>query len=60
MRTGAAHYVELARAYARGAGVAERMTMEELLRTLTALPGPTGEEDAVLAWLEAEWGGGAR
>ena len=29
--------------------------MEELLRTLTELPGPTGGEDAVLAWLEGEW-----
>ncbi len=31
--------------------------MEELLRTLSELPGPTGEEDAVLAWLEREWEG---
>jgi putative aminopeptidase FrvX len=31
--------------------------MEELLRALTELPGPTGEEEAVLAWLEAEWRG---
>jgi tetrahedral aminopeptidase len=29
--------------------------MEELLRTLTGLPGPTGEEEAVLGWLEDEW-----
>ena len=29
--------------------------MEELLRTLTALPGPTGQEDAVIDWLEQEW-----
>lgn len=32
-------------------------TMEDLLRTLTALPGPTGEEDAVIKWLAAEWEG---
>ncbi|HEX2187631.1 MAG TPA: M20/M25/M40 family metallo-hydrolase [Longimicrobiaceae bacterium] len=31
--------------------------MEELLRTLSELPGPTGEEDAVLDWLAAEWEG---
>lgn len=31
--------------------------MEELLRTLSQLPGPTGEEDAVAAWLEREWEG---
>jgi putative aminopeptidase FrvX len=31
--------------------------MEELLRTLSLLPGPTGEEDAVLDWLAAEWEG---
>ena len=31
--------------------------MEELLRTLTELPGPTGGEEAVLAWLEEEWRG---
>lgn len=37
--------------------MAERETMEELLRTLTGLAGPTGEEEAVLAWLEAEWAG---
>jgi endoglucanase len=29
--------------------------MEELLRTLTALPGPTGQEDEVLAWVRREW-----
>lgn len=29
----------------------------ELLRTLTALPGPTGQEEAVLEWLETEWKG---
>jgi putative aminopeptidase FrvX len=29
--------------------------VEELLRELTALPGPTGEEDAVLDWLEGAW-----
>ena len=29
--------------------------METLLRTLTALPGPTGQEDAVIDWLAAEW-----
>ncbi|MBW3629492.1 MAG: M20/M25/M40 family metallo-hydrolase [Gemmatimonadetes bacterium] len=31
--------------------------MEELLRTVTELPGPTGEEEAVLAGLETEWAG---
>ncbi|MBV9774838.1 MAG: M42 family peptidase, partial [Gemmatimonadetes bacterium] len=31
--------------------------MEELLRALSDLPGPTGEEDAVVAWLEREWEG---
>lgn len=29
--------------------------IRELLQSLTALPGPTGQEDAVLGWLEAEW-----
>jgi tetrahedral aminopeptidase len=29
--------------------------MEELLRTLTALAGPTGEEDEVLAWVRRAW-----
>jgi putative aminopeptidase FrvX len=29
--------------------------IEELLQTLTQLPGPTGQEDAVLQWLEREW-----
>lgn len=29
--------------------------MRDLLTTLTQLPGPTGQEDAVLEWLEAEW-----
>jgi putative aminopeptidase FrvX len=33
-------------------GVAE---MEELLRTLSSLPGPTGQEDVVLAWVRREW-----
>ncbi|MBV9110018.1 MAG: hypothetical protein JO306_11470, partial [Gemmatimonadetes bacterium] len=33
-------------------GVAE---MEELLRTLSSLPGPTGQEDEVLAWVRREW-----
>jgi putative aminopeptidase FrvX len=28
---------------------------EELLRTLTALSGPTGQEDEVLAWVRREW-----
>lgn len=37
--------------------VADHESMEELLRTLTELPGPTGEEEAVLAWLEREWAG---
>lgn len=31
--------------------------MEELLRTLSGLAGPTGEEDQVAAWLEHEWEG---
>ncbi len=31
--------------------------VEELLHTLTGLPGPTGEEDAVMQWLEHEWQG---
>jgi putative aminopeptidase FrvX len=31
--------------------------IEELLRTLCELPGPTGEETAVLDWLEREWKG---
>ena len=31
--------------------------MEELLRALTELSGPTGEEESVLAWLEEEWSG---
>ena len=31
--------------------------MEELLRTLTALSGPTGQEDEVIAWLRREWEG---
>jgi endoglucanase len=30
-------------------------SMEELLRTLTSLAGPTGEEDEVLAWVRAAW-----
>ena len=30
-------------------------SMEELLRTLTSLAGPTGEEDEVLAWVRREW-----
>jgi tetrahedral aminopeptidase len=30
--------------------------MEELLRSLTGLAGPTGQEDAVLDWLESQWG----
>jgi tetrahedral aminopeptidase len=29
--------------------------MEGLLRTLTALAGPTGQEDEVLAWVRREW-----
>ncbi len=29
--------------------------IEDLLRTLTALPGPTGDEAAVIDWLEQEW-----
>jgi endoglucanase len=31
--------------------------IEELLRTLSLLPGPTGEEDAVLEWVRREWSG---
>ena len=31
--------------------------MEELLRTLTGLTGPTGQEDAVLDWLAEGWEG---
>lgn len=31
--------------------------ISQLLETLTAIPGPTGEEDAVLAWLAREWEG---
>lgn len=31
--------------------------IEDLLRTLTELPGPTGQEDAVMQWLEQEWQG---
>ncbi|MDB4948164.1 MAG: putative aminopeptidase from family [Gemmatimonadetes bacterium] len=30
---------------------------EEILRTLCELPGPTGQEDAVLDWVENEWAG---
>jgi putative aminopeptidase FrvX len=30
---------------------------EEILRALCELPGPTGEEDAVLDWVEREWAG---
>jgi endoglucanase len=29
--------------------------MEELIRTLSLLPGPTGQEDAVLEWVAREW-----
>ncbi len=29
--------------------------METLLRTLTALSGPTGQEDEVMAWVRREW-----
>jgi endoglucanase len=31
--------------------------MEELLRTLCELPGPTGQEDAVTAWVARQWEG---
>ena len=31
--------------------------MQQLLETLTALPGPTGQEEAVIDWLAAEWDG---
>jgi putative aminopeptidase FrvX len=31
--------------------------MEALLRELVALPGPTGQEDEVLAWVRREWEG---
>jgi len=30
-------------------------SMEALLRTLTSLAGPTGQEDEVLAWVRREW-----
>jgi putative aminopeptidase FrvX len=30
---------------------------EEILRALCELPGPTGQEDAVLDWVEREWAG---
>jgi putative aminopeptidase FrvX len=36
---------------------AEPDAIEALLRELTSLPGPTGEEDAVIAWMEREWDG---
>ncbi|HWK90021.1 MAG TPA: hypothetical protein VNP72_08490, partial [Longimicrobium sp.] len=36
---------------------AARQGMEELLRILCDLPGPTGQEDAVLDWVEREWAG---
>ncbi|HEU0054307.1 MAG TPA: M20/M25/M40 family metallo-hydrolase, partial [Longimicrobium sp.] len=36
---------------------APRETVEELLRTLSLLPGPTGQEDEVLAWVKREWEG---
>jgi endoglucanase len=32
-------------------------TMHDLLRDLTALPAPTGQEDAVIDWLAQEWKG---
>ena len=32
-------------------------TAEELLSTLCAIPGPTGQEDEVLAWVRREWEG---
>ncbi|HEX8244030.1 MAG TPA: M20/M25/M40 family metallo-hydrolase [Longimicrobium sp.] len=35
--------------------VEEDGAMEALLRTLTDLPGPTGQEDEVLAWVRREW-----
>lgn len=35
----------------------ETAEAEELLRTLCGLPGPTGEEDAVLDWVAGEWEG---
>ena len=31
--------------------------MEDLLRTLCELPGPTGQEEAVTAWVAAQWEG---
>jgi putative aminopeptidase FrvX len=34
---------------------AEPDGMEALLRTLTALPGPTGQEDEVLEWVRRAW-----
>src|SRR5690606_14038306 len=30
-------------------------SMNDLLHDLTALPGPTGQEDAVIDWLSKEW-----
>jgi putative aminopeptidase FrvX len=35
----------------------EPRTMEELLRTLCALPGPTGQEDEVIDWVRRRWEG---
>jgi putative aminopeptidase FrvX len=32
-------------------------SLQRLLRELTSLPGPTGEEGAVIDWLEREWEG---
>src|SRR5215213_2713711 len=31
-------------------------TTFDLVKTLTELPGPTGHEDAVQAWIETRWG----
>ncbi|HEX2204442.1 MAG TPA: M20/M25/M40 family metallo-hydrolase [Longimicrobium sp.] len=31
--------------------------VEELLRTLSGIPGPTGQEDEVTAWVRGEWEG---
>lgn len=40
-----------------GEGGDQPTMIEELLHTLTLLPGPTGGEGAVLDWLEREWAG---
>ncbi|HEX6924753.1 MAG TPA: M20/M25/M40 family metallo-hydrolase [Longimicrobiaceae bacterium] len=44
---------EAANASPRGRDALDEV--DELLSVLTALPGPTGEEDAVIEWLAGEW-----